>query len=103
MDSSQDTLQVLFCFMDSEGGDGRGRQNNVLHLSVYFHFLLSRLQLEDPHQCPTRLVTLPSAESQEFPLPDSPYSFNFVNSAGMMYEAQGVRECLQKGQTPFLS
>ena len=56
------------------------------------------MQLEEPVHCPTRLVALPAGEAHEFPLPDSPYTYTFVHSAGMTYQAQAVRECLQKGQ-----
>lgn len=38
-------------------------------------------------------------EHKEFPLPPAPsQEFNFINGAGMSYEAKHVRECLRKGK-----
>ncbi|XP_048185894.1 trans-1,2-dihydrobenzene-1,2-diol dehydrogenase [Perognathus longimembris pacificus] len=46
--------------------------------------------------CPTELVL--NGERKEFPLPHNPNTmYNFVNGAGMIYEAEHVRECLRKG------
>ena len=43
--------------------------------------------------------------SFDYPYPEAKYPFNFHNSAGLRYEAQHVRECLQKGlkESPVLS
>ena len=53
-------------------------------------------QIESPMHAPTKLV-LPSGETQEFPLPESTFDFNFTNSVGFTYEATCVRNCLKKG------
>lgn len=38
-------------------------------------------------------------EHKEFPLPPAPsQEFNFINGAGMSYEARHVRKCLRKGK-----
>jgi dihydrodiol dehydrogenase / D-xylose 1-dehydrogenase (NADP) len=37
--------------------------------------------------------------SFDYPYPEAKFPFNFTNSAGLQYEAQHVRECLQKGLT----
>ncbi|XP_008682746.2 trans-1,2-dihydrobenzene-1,2-diol dehydrogenase [Ursus maritimus] len=53
-------------------------------------------QILDPCWCPTELVV--KGERKEFPLPPTPSKeLNFINGAGMVYEAKHVRECLQKG------
>ncbi|KAM7233147.1 hypothetical protein CapIbe_015283 [Capra ibex] len=53
-------------------------------------------QLLDPCWSPTELVV--KGEHKEFPLPPAPgKEFNFTNGMGMCYEANHVRECLQKG------
>uniref|UniRef100_A0A8D2DMF5 Dihydrodiol dehydrogenase n=1 Tax=Sciurus vulgaris TaxID=55149 RepID=A0A8D2DMF5_SCIVU len=48
-----------------------------------------------PSWCPTNLVV--NDEHKEFPLPQVPKKFNFMNGSGMRYEAIHVRECLRKG------
>uniref|UniRef100_A0A7N5K462 Dihydrodiol dehydrogenase n=1 Tax=Ailuropoda melanoleuca TaxID=9646 RepID=A0A7N5K462_AILME len=53
-------------------------------------------QILDPCWCPTELVV--KGERKEFPLPPTPCKeLNFINGAGMVYEARHVRECLRKG------
>uniref|UniRef100_A0A2K5SD99 Dihydrodiol dehydrogenase n=1 Tax=Cebus imitator TaxID=2715852 RepID=A0A2K5SD99_CEBIM len=52
-------------------------------------------QVLDPCWCPTKLVV--KGEHKEFPLPPGPKDCNFVNGAGMSYEAKHVRDCLRKG------
>ncbi|XP_008567534.1 PREDICTED: trans-1,2-dihydrobenzene-1,2-diol dehydrogenase [Galeopterus variegatus] len=53
-------------------------------------------QILDPCWCPTELVV--KGKHTKFPLPPTPNKeFNFLNGAGMSYEAQHVRECLRKG------
>ena len=47
--------------------------------------------------CPTKLQ-MPDGEVKEYPLPSVPYPNFFVNSEGLVYEAQHVRECLQQGK-----
>ena len=51
-------------------------------------------------------LELKNGEMVEFPLPEtSRHPFNFLNSAGLGYEAQHVRECLLKGlkESPAVS
>ncbi|GCC21348.1 hypothetical protein chiPu_0019817 [Chiloscyllium punctatum] len=45
--------------------------------------------------CPTSLVV--NGKVQEFPLPPPSQPLNFTNSTGLRYEADQVRQCLQKG------
>ncbi|XP_048473606.1 trans-1,2-dihydrobenzene-1,2-diol dehydrogenase [Rhincodon typus] len=45
--------------------------------------------------CPTSLVV--NGNVQEFPLPVPSQPLNFTNSTGLRYEADQVRQCLQKG------
>uniref|UniRef100_A0A4X2KZT4 Trans-1,2-dihydrobenzene-1,2-diol dehydrogenase n=1 Tax=Vombatus ursinus TaxID=29139 RepID=A0A4X2KZT4_VOMUR len=47
--------------------------------------------------CPTELVV--NGKSSQFPLPEvaDTEMFNFINSIGMVYEAQHVRQCLLQG------
>lgn len=49
-----------------------------------------------PHfWCPT-VVELPSG-TINIPLPEAKHKFNFINSAGLRYEADEVRSCILKG------
>ncbi|XP_053722791.1 trans-1,2-dihydrobenzene-1,2-diol dehydrogenase [Synchiropus splendidus] len=45
--------------------------------------------------CPTSLVV--NGKETEFPLPEPSLPLNFINSTGMRYEAEEVRQCLLKG------
>ncbi|XP_067830388.1 trans-1,2-dihydrobenzene-1,2-diol dehydrogenase-like isoform X1 [Heptranchias perlo] len=45
--------------------------------------------------CPTSLVV--NGKVREFPLPAPSQPLNFINSTGLRYEAEEVRQCLQKG------
>lgn len=45
--------------------------------------------------CPTSLVV--NGKEEEYPLPQPSLPLNFVNSTGMRYEAEEVRQCLLKG------
>ncbi|KAL8623985.1 hypothetical protein ACOMHN_040611 [Nucella lapillus] len=70
--------------------------NAVGHNSLTLYGTKGNLQLEEPFHAPTK-IRLPSGETEDFPLPESPYSYTFVNSQGFIYQARCVRECLQKG------
>ena len=59
-------------------------------------------QIGSQFWCPTTLCTSMKDNSKEkiddFPLPTgAQYPWNFQNSAGLMYEADHVRDCLQAG------
>ncbi|XP_015110717.1 trans-1,2-dihydrobenzene-1,2-diol dehydrogenase [Diachasma alloeum] len=45
--------------------------------------------------CPVK-IELPSG-TIEHPLPEAPHEFNFVNSAGLRFEAMEARECIKAG------
>ncbi|XP_064192118.1 trans-1,2-dihydrobenzene-1,2-diol dehydrogenase isoform X4 [Anguilla rostrata] len=45
--------------------------------------------------CPTALVV--NGKEEEYPLPQPSLPLNFVNSTGLRYEAEEVRQCLLKG------
>ncbi|CAE1171556.1 DHDH [Acanthosepion pharaonis] len=55
-----------------------------------------RIQLPYPFWAPTK-VTI-NEEEMEFPLSSGEFKFNLVNSAGLSYEAECVRKCIEKGQ-----
>jgi len=46
--------------------------------------------------CPTQLITASGTETLDLPPTDQ--KFNYANSVGLLYEAQEVRKCLQKGK-----
>ncbi|XP_051953679.1 dihydrodiol dehydrogenase, tandem duplicate 1 [Xyrauchen texanus] len=48
-----------------------------------------------PMHCPTTLEV--NGKRTEFPLPEPGIALNFMNSTGLRYEAEEVRQCLQKG------
>ncbi|XP_058485335.1 trans-1,2-dihydrobenzene-1,2-diol dehydrogenase [Solea solea] len=45
--------------------------------------------------CPTSLVV--NGEETQYPVPEPHLPLNFINSTGMRYEAEEVRQCLLKG------
>lgn len=49
--------------------------------------------------CPTT-VELPSGKIN-IPLPETEYKFNFINSVGLVYEANEVRNCILAGTACF--
>ncbi|XP_077419655.1 trans-1,2-dihydrobenzene-1,2-diol dehydrogenase-like isoform X2 [Vanacampus margaritifer] len=53
--------------------------------------------------CPTSLVV--NGKESTFPVPDPSLPLNFLNSTGMRYEAEAVRQCLLKGlkESPVMS
>jgi len=65
---------------------------------MYVRGTKGSIMIPDNFWCPDRLV-LPSGETLECPLPDVKFAekFNFMNSQGLTYEAQAVRENLLKG------
>ncbi|KAL3842951.1 hypothetical protein ACJMK2_020922 [Sinanodonta woodiana] len=55
-----------------------------------------RIEVRAPFWCPTK-VTTPTGD-YEFTLPDDK-GFNYINSAGLAFEAKCTRECIQNGCT----
>lgn len=49
--------------------------------------------------CPTSLEV--NGKETKYPLPEPYLPLNFVNSTGMRYEAEEVRQCLLKGTCNF--
>lgn len=49
--------------------------------------------------CPTSLVV--NEKETEYPVPEPYLPLNFINSTGMRYEAEEVRQCLLKGTETF--
>lgn len=45
--------------------------------------------------CPTALVV--NGKETQYPVPEPYLPLNFLNSTGMRYEAEEVRQCLLKG------
>jgi len=62
-----------------------------------------KMTLKFPFWCADKLE-LSNGEVLEFPLAKAKYDYNFLNSSGLGFEAQHVRECLLKGfkQSPAL-
>ncbi|XP_013420787.1 trans-1,2-dihydrobenzene-1,2-diol dehydrogenase-like isoform X2 [Lingula anatina] len=55
-----------------------------------------KLELPEKFWCPTKLIT--PAKTYSFPMPETTYKTNCVNSTGLCYQARAVRECLKKGE-----
>ena len=55
-----------------------------------------KITLKFPFWC-TDTLQLKDGSLMEFPLPSGKHEFNFLNSAGLAYEAMHVRECLVQG------
>ncbi|XP_019722200.1 trans-1,2-dihydrobenzene-1,2-diol dehydrogenase-like isoform X2 [Hippocampus comes] len=53
--------------------------------------------------CPTSVVV--NGKESQYPVPESDFTLNFLNSTGMCYEAEAVRQCLLKGlkESPVMS
>lgn len=49
--------------------------------------------------CPTSLVV--NGKETKYPVPEPYLPLNFINSTGMRYEAEEVRQCLLKGTVTF--
>ena len=56
-----------------------------------------KMTLKFPFWCADKLE-LSNGEVLEFPLAKAKYDYNFLNSSGLGFEAQHVRECLLKAQ-----
>ena len=57
------------------------------------------LQIDGPFHCPTKMEVKIGEQSQEFQyeIPqEAPFSYNYVNSGGLLYEANHVRQCLKE-------
>lgn len=67
-------------------------KNILLH--VFFFF-----QIAEHMWCPTSLVV--NGKETRYPLPEPYMPLNFMNSTGMRYEAEEVRQCLLKGTVTF--
>ncbi|KAM6943518.1 trans-1,2-dihydrobenzene-1,2-diol dehydrogenase [Xenentodon cancila] len=55
------------------------------------------IQVPAPMWCPTSLVV--KGKETQFPVPEPCMPLNFINTTGMRYEAEEVRQCLLKGLT----
>ena len=55
------------------------------------------MTIPDPFWCSQRLETPQGPFDYQYPTAKIP--FNYTNSSGLRFEAQHVRECLQKGLT----
>uniref|UniRef100_A0A8D3A7F1 Trans-1,2-dihydrobenzene-1,2-diol dehydrogenase n=1 Tax=Scophthalmus maximus TaxID=52904 RepID=A0A8D3A7F1_SCOMX len=53
------------------------------------------IRVPDHMWCPTSLVV--NGKETEYPVPEPYLPLNFINSTGMRYEAEEVRQCLLKG------
>lgn len=47
--------------------------------------------------CPISIIDVDGTE-KTWPLPDAKYEFNFINSAGLRYEADEARKCIRDGK-----
>nr|KAG5702918.1 hypothetical protein BaRGS_034691 [Batillaria attramentaria] len=79
-------MAILYYHTDSAMGSN----------SLTIHGSKGNLEVPAPMHSPTQL-TLPSGVVKTFPLPDTQQTFNFINSIGLVYEAQCVRDCLKQG------
>uniref|UniRef100_A0A1A7X049 Dihydrodiol dehydrogenase (Dimeric) n=1 Tax=Iconisemion striatum TaxID=60296 RepID=A0A1A7X049_9TELE len=53
------------------------------------------IKVPSPMWCPTSLIV--NGKETQFPVPEPSLPLNFLNSTGMRYEAEEVRQCLLKG------
>lgn len=78
----------------------KGIMRVCIFLSFFFYNNISNkiiLMLQIPtFWCPTTIITDP-AISFTSDLPVTSAKFNFKNSIGLVYEAEHVRDCIQKG------
>lgn len=79
------------------------KEVNLLHPCVFccdyifavVDFAVACVQVPDHMWCPTSLVV--NGKETEYPVPEPYLPLNFINSTGMRYEAEEVRQCLLKG------
>lgn len=85
-------------FLYSQGKSASFQYSSQLKTACQAHIYGSKgkMSLKFPFWCSNQLE-LPDGKILEFPLPKGRHDFNFWNSAGLAFEAQHVRECLQKG------
>eukprot|EP00735_Rhodelphis_limneticus_P010199 TRINITY_DN2928_c2_g1::TRINITY_DN2928_c2_g1_i1::g.4220::m.4220 TRINITY_DN2928_c2_g1::TRINITY_DN2928_c2_g1_i1::g.4220 ORF type:complete len:357 (+),score=50.14,sp/Q642M9/DHDH_DANRE/38.42/1e-76,GFO_IDH_MocA/PF01408.17/2.9e-29,GFO_IDH_MocA_C/PF02894.12/0.00066,F420_oxidored/PF03807.12/0.0016,Semialdhyde_dh/PF01118.19/0.025,NAD_binding_3/PF03447.11/0.077 TRINITY_DN2928_c2_g1_i1:46-1071(+) len=68
-----------------------------------------QIRIPFPFLCPTKLVVHHTGSSdntvEECPMPKNSGTFNFINSSGLLYEAEEVHRCLRVGlkESPFVS
>lgn len=61
---------------------------------VYTVFL--QFQLKETFNCPEEIV-YPDGKVERYPVHKSNIPFNFENSAGLAYEAEEAKRCIDKG------
>ncbi|XP_053218104.1 trans-1,2-dihydrobenzene-1,2-diol dehydrogenase-like [Podarcis raffonei] len=61
------------------------------------------IEIPGPFWCPEELVV--NGQKEEFPLPHPSQKLYFINSTGLCYEAEHVRQCLLQGlkESPIMS
>lgn len=77
---------------------GGGIFFNVYHVYNYF-FACFYYQVPEHMWCPTSLVV--NGKETKYSLPEPGLPLNFINSTGLRYEAEEVRQCLLKGTVAF--
>ncbi|CAI9732044.1 trans-1,2-dihydrobenzene-1,2-diol dehydrogenase isoform X3 [Octopus vulgaris] len=63
---------------------------------AYIYGTKGKIYIPGPFWSPTKIEV--NGEEREFPLPKSDAKYYYPNSAGLAYEAEAVRQCLEKGQ-----
>lgn len=62
-------------------------------------YLFSIFEIPARMWCPTSLIV--NGKETQYPLPEPRFPLNFLNTTGMRYEAEEVRQCLIKGNQRF--
>lgn len=92
------SVAVTFIYKDGKTACFQTHVKTAMPCEASVYGEKGSMKLPYPFWSSNKLVTV-DGNTQEFPLPEGKYPFNFPNSAGLGYEAQHVRECLQQGLT----
>uniref|UniRef100_A0A0L8GZG8 Trans-1,2-dihydrobenzene-1,2-diol dehydrogenase n=1 Tax=Octopus bimaculoides TaxID=37653 RepID=A0A0L8GZG8_OCTBM len=64
--------------------------------NAYIYGTKGKIYIHPPFWSTTKIEV--NGEEREFPLPKSEAQYNYLNSSGLSYQAECVRQCLEKGQ-----
>lgn len=55
------------------------------------------IQIPAPFRCPETIIDVDGTE-KTWKLPEAKFPFNWINSCGLIYEAEEVRKCIRAGK-----
>lgn len=103
-DGVDDFVSGTFLYSDGRSSSFQFTSKINTNSDAHIYGTRGKMSLKFPFWCADK-IQLPDGQVLEFPLPHGRYDFNFFNSAGLGFEAEHVRQCLQNGliQSPAVS